>query len=108
MGILTTQWDVPYSPNEHDLWRIDLLVRQVADLIERAKAQKELKETEECLHLLSNNLPDSALYVHELDSSVRFLYCSAGIEKLNMVSIQDGLHDPGTLHRNYYSSIFNS
>ena len=26
-GILTTQWDVPYSPNEQDLWRIDMLAR---------------------------------------------------------------------------------
>jgi hypothetical protein len=27
LGILTTQWNVPYSPDEHDLWRIDLLAR---------------------------------------------------------------------------------
>lgn len=62
---------------------------------------KELKDSEERLYLLSNNLPDSALYqyVQELDGSVRFLYCSAGIEKLNSVSIQDVLHDPATLHR---------
>ena len=33
LGILTTQWGVPYTPDEHDLWRIDLLVRQAADLI---------------------------------------------------------------------------
>jgi PAS domain S-box-containing protein len=101
LGILTTQWDVPYSPDEHDLWRIDLLARQAADLIELVKKGKELHESEERLRLLSNNLPDSALYqyVHELDGSVRFLYCSAGIEKLNGVSIQDVLHDPGTLHR---------
>ncbi|MGD0511605.1 MAG: PAS domain S-box protein, partial [Candidatus Micrarchaeaceae archaeon] len=100
-GILTTQWDVPYSPNEHDLWRIDLLARQAADMIELVKKGKELHESEERLRLLSDNLPDSALYqyVHELDGSVRFLYCSAGIEKLNSVSIQDVLHDPGTLHR---------
>lgn len=108
MGILTTQCDVPYSPNEHALWRIDLLVRQAADLIEQARMDKELKESEERLHLLSNNLPDSALYqyVQELDGSVRFLYCSAAIEKLNMVSIQDVLHDPGTLHRQLLPEYF--
>jgi len=81
LGILTTQWDVPHSPEEHDLWRIDLLARQTADMIELAKRGKELQECEALLRLLSDNLTDSALYqyVHELDGSVRFLYCSAGI-----------------------------
>ena len=107
-GILTTQWDVPYSPNEHDLWRIDLLARQAADMIELVKKGKELHESEERLRLLSDNLPDSALYqyVHELDGSVRFLYCSAGIEKLNGVSVQDVLQDPGTLHRQMSPKYF--
>jgi PAS domain S-box-containing protein len=108
LGILTTQWDVPYSPDEHDLWRIDLLARQAADMIDQAKTQKKLQDSEERLHLLSNNLPDSALYqyVHELDGSVRFLYCSAGIEKLNSVSIRDVLHDSDTLHRQMSSEYF--
>ena len=30
LGILTTQWGFPYIPDEHDLWRIDLLARQAA------------------------------------------------------------------------------
>ncbi len=47
LGILTIQWDVPYSPNEHDLWRIDLLARQAADMIEQARTKKMLRESEE-------------------------------------------------------------
>ena len=46
LGILTTQWGTPHSPGEHDLWRIDLLVRQVADLIEYARAEEELRRSE--------------------------------------------------------------
>ncbi len=42
LGILTTQWDFPYSPNEYDLWRLDLLARQAADLIEQARSEKAL------------------------------------------------------------------
>ncbi len=45
MGILTTQWDIPYSPNEHDLWRIDLLARQAADMIEQARSEEALRES---------------------------------------------------------------
>ena len=43
LGILTTQWSCQYVPNERDLWRVDLLVRQAADLIESAKAAEELR-----------------------------------------------------------------
>jgi len=46
LGILSTQWGKPYSPDEHDLWRIDLLVRQAADLIEAARAERALRESE--------------------------------------------------------------
>ena len=111
LDILTTQLDVPYSPDDHDIWRIDLLARQAADLIEQAKMDKEFKESEErlsLLSLLSENLPESALYqyVHELDGSVRFLYCSTGIEKLNSVSVKDVLHDSGTLLRQLLPKYF--
>ncbi len=38
-------------------------------------------------------------YVHERDGGVRFLHISAGIERLNGVSVADVLRDAGTLHR---------
>ena len=46
VGVLTTQWDEPYCPDEHDLWRIDLLSRQAADLIENVRAREALRESE--------------------------------------------------------------
>ena len=46
MGILTTQWTNPHQPDERDLWRIDLLSRQAADLIESAKANEEAAKSE--------------------------------------------------------------
>jgi PAS domain S-box-containing protein len=42
LGVLTTQWSVPHVPAEHDLWRVDLLVRQAADLIEHNRAERAL------------------------------------------------------------------
>ncbi len=47
LGILTTQWSVPHSPAEHDLWRFDLLVRQAADLIEHNRSQAALRRIAE-------------------------------------------------------------
>lgn len=51
LGILTTQWKVQHIPDEHDLRRIDLLVRQAADLIEHAKAEEELCKSRNDLEL---------------------------------------------------------
>ncbi|MDD1673113.1 MAG: PAS domain S-box protein, partial [Methanomicrobiales archaeon] len=49
LGILTTQWGIPHIPSEHDLWRLDLLARQAADIIESAKAAEALQESLERL-----------------------------------------------------------
>ncbi|AKB49440.1 Sensory transduction histidine kinase [Methanosarcina barkeri str. Wiesmoor] len=49
LGILTTQWNFPYSPNEHDLWRLDLLARQAADMIEQARSEEALNDSKKCL-----------------------------------------------------------
>ncbi len=71
------------------------------DIEELKQAEMALRESEERLRRLGDNLPDSAVYqyVHETGGSVRFLYFSEGVERLNGVSVQDVLRDAGTLHR---------
>lgn len=49
LGILTTQWSAPHVPDEHDLSRLDLLVRQAADLIESSVHAELLRGHEERL-----------------------------------------------------------
>ncbi len=49
LGILTTQWSTPHVPDEHDLSRLDLLVRQAADLIESSIHAELLRGSEERL-----------------------------------------------------------
>jgi PAS domain S-box-containing protein len=51
LGILTTHWGVPYAPDEHDLWRIDLLARQAADMIEHTQAGETLQRAHDELEL---------------------------------------------------------
>jgi PAS domain S-box-containing protein len=49
LGILTTQWKLPHLADEHDLWRLDLLVRQAADVIESNVNADLLRASEERL-----------------------------------------------------------
>jgi GAF domain-containing protein len=56
LGILTTHWSVPHVPDEHDLWRIDLLARQAADLIEHKRAQETLRSANEDLRAQAEQL----------------------------------------------------
>lgn len=47
LGILTTHWSEPHNPSEHDLWRLDLLVRQASDLIAQKQSEEALRASEQ-------------------------------------------------------------
>lgn len=74
LGVITTQWGEPYTPDEHDLWRIDLLTRQAADLVERTQAEEALREGERRereraaeLTTLLDLVPVPVIIVHDQD-----------------------------------------
>jgi len=75
------------------------VVLVLRDRTQERRAERALRESEERVRLLGDNLPESAVYqyAHERDGSARFCYVSAGIERLNGVSVEDVLRDPGTL-----------
>jgi PAS domain S-box-containing protein len=47
VGAISTHWNKPYQPSEHELQMLDILARQAADLIERAKTDEALRVRDE-------------------------------------------------------------
>ncbi|MGD0510792.1 MAG: GAF domain-containing protein, partial [Candidatus Micrarchaeaceae archaeon] len=79
LGILTTQWDVPYSPDEHSLWRIDLLARQAADMIEQERSTRKLRESEHIYRAIGESI-DYGVWVCDPDG--RNTYASPSFLKM--------------------------
>jgi PAS domain S-box-containing protein len=66
---------------------------------QQRQAEKALRVSEERLRLLGDNLPDSYVYqfTQGADDTPRFLYLSAGVEKLHGITVEDALHDASLL-----------
>jgi len=96
-----TYWDWSLAPVKDSSGNVEGLVFSLRETTKYKKVEEALRESEERLRFLGDNLPDSAIYqsVHEPDGGVRFLYFSSGIERLNGVKVQDVLRDPNILYR---------
>ena len=98
LGILTTQWTAPHAPAQRDLWRVDLLVRQAAELIERARNEEELRRSEERLRLATEHAEIGFWDVHPVNDVLTWpplVKAMFGISPDAPVSMQDfynGLH----------------
>ncbi|HET9909162.1 MAG TPA: GAF domain-containing sensor histidine kinase, partial [Anaerolineales bacterium] len=70
VGMISTHWSQPHVPGEHELRMFDVLARQAADVLERARAEEALRESEQRLKALNETLEQK---VHEKTIEVRRL-----------------------------------
>jgi len=96
-----TYWDWSLAPVKTSSGDVVGLVFSLRETTKYKQVEEALRESEERLRFLGDNLPDSAIYqcVYEPEGGVRFLYFSTGIERLNDVNVQDVLRDSSTLFR---------
>lgn len=72
----------------------------MVDVTEKNRVQRELRESEERLRLLTDNLPDYAIYQFVQgrgEAPGQFTYVSAGIEQLCQVKVEEVMGDPSIL-----------
>ncbi len=70
------------------------------DITESVADQERLRRSEASLRAIGDNLPDSVVYQYTRDpeGKFRFLYISAGVEKLTGVTVQEALADAKVLY----------
>lgn len=70
------------------------------DVTEIHRAEEALRENAERLAALGDNLPDAYVYQYTLgpDGRPRFLYVSAGVERVHGLTVEEILRDAGVVH----------
>jgi diguanylate cyclase (GGDEF)-like protein/PAS domain S-box-containing protein len=86
-------WEIqPWRRQQGDIGGI---VIYAEDISERVREQEQTRQSEAALRALGDNLPDSVVYrfTHDPDGAPRFLHISAGVARLNGVSVEEVLAD---------------
>jgi PAS domain S-box-containing protein len=94
IGMLSNYWRQKHRPAERELRYVDLLARQVADLIEQRQAEKKVAESEERLRTLFDSMSEAFVVKEAIMNEsgqvvdFRFIECNPAFTK------QMGLGDP--------------
>ena len=79
VGMMSIYWKAPHRPSERELGLYDIVARQVADLIERKKAEEALRENEGRLNIILEGIGEA---FYALDPEWRFLFASRSALKM--------------------------
>jgi diguanylate cyclase (GGDEF)-like protein/PAS domain S-box-containing protein len=84
------------------------IVIYAEDITERVIDRERLRQSEATLRAIGDNLPDSVVYQYTRDreGNARFLYISAGVEKLTGVTVEEALADANALYAQVLPEYF--
>jgi PAS domain S-box-containing protein len=97
LGMISTHWREPHQPAERALWRLDVLARQAADLIERGKIEAALRESEERFRWFGSVVEssDDAIVSKNLDGIITSW--NKGAEKIFGYTAEEAVGKPITI-----------
>jgi PAS domain S-box-containing protein len=97
LGMISTHWREPHQPTERALRRLDVLARQAAYLIERGRAETELRESNEQLLWLASIVESSndSIITKNLDGIITSWNKAA--ERVFGYSAQEAVGKPVTI-----------
>ena len=78
LGMISTHWREPHQPAERDLRLLDVLARQVADLIDRSRVEETLRDSERNFRRMIDALP-TAIYTTDSEGRITH-YNPAAVE----------------------------
>jgi PAS domain S-box-containing protein len=89
-----------YDPEFDEEGRVQGFVAAIVNVTEARQVRNALRETEERLRTLSDNLPHGAVYQVLVDATAgrRFMYVSAGVEQLVGATPAEILANPSALY----------
>ena len=73
LGMISTHWREPHQPTKRELWRLDVLARQAADLIERGRIEAALRESNDQLRWVASIVEssDDSIITKDLDGIIK-------------------------------------
>ncbi len=80
LGVLATHHREPHRPSDRDMRLLDLYAQQATEVIDRARSEEALRESQERLRLIMENARDYAIFSADLDRHVTTW--NAGAERL--------------------------
>src|SRR5690348_9928937 len=97
LGMISTHWREPHQPTERALWRLDVLARQAADLIERTRAEAALRESNDQLRWYASVVEnsDDAIITRGLDGIIKSW--NKGAERIYGYTAEEAVGKPITI-----------